>query len=82
MYEVFFSHLAKEKLKELPQNVKEKIGRALERIKVRPFSFVKRLRDSPYYRLKVGNYRLVLDINPTQLIIMVIKLGHRGEIYN
>ena len=81
MYEIFFSNSAKEKLKELPNNIKNDIGGAIERIKIRPFSFVKRLRNSQYYRLRVGNYRLILDVNTIQLIITVVELGHRKDIY-
>ena len=77
----FFTNTAKEQLKQLSQNTKEGINSALERVKVRPFSFVKRLRNSKYYRLRVGSYRLILNINSTQLIILVIELGHRKDIY-
>ncbi len=81
MYEILFSHSAKEKLKELPNNIKNDIGRALERIKIRPFSFIKRLRNSPYYRLRVGNYRLITNIDAIKLTINIIELGHRKDIY-
>lgn len=82
MYEILFTNSAKEQLKKFSQSVKEEVGSALERIKVRPFSFVKKLRNSQYYRLRVGSYRLILDINSNQLIILVIELGHRRNIYN
>jgi len=33
------------------------------------------------YRLRVGSYRVIYDINDGELIILVLHLGHRREIY-
>jgi len=33
------------------------------------------------YRLRVGDYRVILDIDEGNLIILVIKIGHRKKIY-
>ena len=34
------------------------------------------------YRLRVGNYRIIYEIDNGELIIIVIDVGNRGEIYN
>ena len=34
-----------------------------------------------YYRLRVGNYRVIYTINNGDLIICVVDAGNRGEIY-
>lgn len=33
------------------------------------------------YRLRVGSYRVIYDINDGELIILVLHLGYRREIY-
>ncbi|MGP6174284.1 type II toxin-antitoxin system RelE family toxin [Corynebacterium sp. A21] len=33
------------------------------------------------YRLRVGSYRVIYDINDGELIILVLHLGHRKDIY-
>ena len=33
------------------------------------------------YRLRVGNYRIIYKVDNDQLIILVIRIGHRGNIY-
>lgn len=81
MYELIFSDKAKTQLKKLPDILKERIGDSLERIKIRPFHFVKRKQGTPYYILRVGEYRVILDIKTNQLIILVIEMGHRKNIY-
>jgi len=52
----------------------------LERIRIRPYPYVKKLVGSPYFRLRVGDYRVILDIKENELIIHVLELGHRKNI--
>lgn len=34
-----------------------------------------------YYRLRVGSYRVIFKKEEDQLIIIVVRIGHRKEIY-
>ena len=34
-----------------------------------------------YWRYRVGNYRLLADINDEEIKIIIIHIGHRREIY-
>jgi mRNA interferase RelE/StbE len=34
-----------------------------------------------YYRLRVGNYRVVYEKREKELVILIIRIGHRGEVY-
>ena len=81
MYEIIFYDKAKIQLSKLPVEIKKRIINVLERIKIRPYYFVKKLIGSRYYRLRVGDYRVLLDIIQDKLIIFVIELGHRKNIY-
>ncbi|MBS3090267.1 type II toxin-antitoxin system RelE/ParE family toxin [Candidatus Pacearchaeota archaeon] len=81
MYEIIVSDKAKEQLSKLPQEIRNRIGTVLERIRIRPFHFVKRVVGSPYYRLRVCDYRIILDIKQDKLIIFVIEAGHRKNVY-
>ena len=81
MYEIIFSDEAKKQLAQLNQETRNKIGGAIERIKIRPHKFVKRLYNSKYYRLRVDDYRVILDIRDMEIILYVIEIGHRGKIY-
>jgi len=44
---------------------------------------IKRLRGEKddYYRLRVGSYRVIFKKEEDQLIIIVVRIGHRKEIY-
>ncbi|MDI6721151.1 MAG: type II toxin-antitoxin system RelE/ParE family toxin [Candidatus Aenigmarchaeota archaeon] len=80
-YAVIFSRTAEVQLKNLDRSVQERILAVLERIKTRPYDFVKKLSGYPYFRLRAGDYRLILDIQNKELVIIVIELGHRKSIY-
>lgn len=81
MYQLSFSDEAENQLKKLDKLTKERIIAALERIRLRPESYVQRMVGSPFYKLRVGDYRVILKINKNELITLVIKLGHRKNIY-
>lgn len=81
MYSVEFSKNAEEQFSKLPREMQSRIIDVLERIKIRPHHFVKRYEGTPYFRIRVGKYRVILDIQNSKLIIYVIKIGLRGNIY-
>ncbi len=62
--------------------MQEKIISALERIRIRPEIFITKLVGDPGYKLRVGDYRIIMDIDRNELLILVIKVGHRKNIYN
>ena len=33
------------------------------------------------YRIRVGDYRIVYDIQDDELVILVLRIGHRREVY-
>ena len=82
MYSIKFNPKAEKQLAKLDKQVQNRILTALDRIKIRPFSYdIKRLQGTQYYRLRVGEYRIILDIKQNQLIIIIAEVGHRKNIY-
>jgi len=81
MYEIIFTKEAENQLKKLDKPIQERIGAVLERIKIRPHDFVRKLRDKPYYRCRIDNYRIILNIQDTALLIYVIDIDTRQNIY-
>ncbi len=80
-YEILFTDTSKKQFKKLEKEVQERIIKALERIRIRPEVHVKKLVGDLSYRLRVGEYRVILDIERDKLIILVIKIGHRKNIH-
>ncbi len=81
MYKIQFTSKAEDQLKNLDRNVQERILVVLERVKTRPYDFVKKLSGYKYFRLRVGDYRIIIDINNEIMTILVIEIGHRKNIY-
>lgn len=81
MYSIELTSTAKKQFSKLNNVLKKRIVASLTRIRVRPYSHIKKLVGSPYFRLRVGDYRLILDIQDNKLIILVLELGHRKGIY-
>ena len=81
MYDVEFSKHAEKQFYKLTIVTQERIVSTLERIRVRPYPHVKKLVDSSYFRLRVGDYRVILNIKENKLLIYVLEVGHRNKIY-
>lgn len=81
MYEIFFSETAKKQLRKLEKTTQKRIIAALERIRIRPEAHLRKLIGDPGYRLRAGDYRIILDLDKNKLIVTVIKIGHRKSIY-
>lgn len=81
VYVLIFSDTFRRQFSKLEKILQQRIISALERIRIRPEAFVKKLVGEPYYRLRVGNYRVILDIQKDKMIIFVVEIGHRKNIY-
>ena len=82
MYSVEFTHTAEKQFCRLSEDIRERIINVLERIKVRPYHFVKRKEGTPYFIVRIGEHRAILDIRNEQLKIFVVEVGHRKNIYD
>ncbi len=80
-YEIIILPVAQRQLERLEKNVQERILNSLERIKIRPYDFVRKLTGSPFYKLRVGDYRIILKILNETMIIYVVEVGNRKNIY-
>lgn len=68
-------------LEKLPKDLQKRIADKLSDCKPNPFRFLVRLQGRTDYKLKVGDYRVIADINLGERIIEITKIGHRKNIY-
>ncbi|MGB7070150.1 MAG: type II toxin-antitoxin system RelE/ParE family toxin [Pyrinomonadaceae bacterium] len=84
-YKVEFVKSAQKEFHRLPANLKIQTAEALSLLAQNPISElikVKKLKGADkLYRIRLGDYRVVYEIRNEQLIVLVIKIGHRREIY-
>ena len=85
-YRLLFLKEAVEEFKRLDKAVQQIIKEKLELLAQKPQALrnnIKPLKGKykGLYRLRVGNYRIIYKVDNDQLIILVIRIGHRGNVY-
>jgi mRNA interferase RelE/StbE len=71
-------------LKKLPRDACIRIVAALEDLAGReePETHAKHLQNSPLYSLRVGRYRVILNIQRKKIVIFILRAGIRGWVYD
>ncbi len=81
-YTPIWTEKALKNLKQLPQETAARIIAAVERTCDNPLGHLQQLQGSPYFKLRVGRYRVIVDLRKKAMIVYVIKVGKRGNVYN
>jgi mRNA interferase RelE/StbE len=81
-YTAVLTKKAQKQLDKLSDNIAEPILEAIAGLEEnpRPQGYIK-LKGRDGYRVRVGNYRIIYDIFDSELIVDIITLGHRKDIY-
>jgi len=81
-YTAVLSKKAQKQLDSLSDNIAEPIIDAIAGLEENPRpQGYKKLKGRDGYRIRTGNYRIIYDIFDTELIVDIITLGHRKDIY-
>ena len=62
--------------------LRNRIISKVEMIKDSPYRFVKHLEGVPLFSLRVGDYRIIMDISSSKMIILVLRIGSRKNVYD
>ena len=81
MYSIQIEENAEKFLKKLPKNDAEIILRKIYSIRDNPFRFLKRLQGEKLWRLRIGDYRAIIDVIISMNKIIVVRIGYRKNIY-
>ena len=84
MFTVEYSKEARKVLKSLPADTARIIREKIEHLAVEPFAVnnnVKKLAGRPGYRLRVGDWRVIYEIQDQRVVILVLAIGPRGGVY-
>ena len=81
IYDVEIKPKALKQFKKLPKDVTERVLKKVVFIKDTPQSFMKKLESKDIWSLRVGDYRVLIDIHEDKRLLEIIKVGHRKEIY-
>lgn len=68
----------------MPRNTAKLIREKIEQVAADPFSSIpnaKKLQGRDGYRLRVGDWRVIYEVNIKEITIIVLKVAPRGEVY-
>jgi mRNA interferase RelE/StbE len=82
-YDVQFAASAARSFRKLEPAVQRRLARAIDALSTnpRPHGPVKLTDEDDLFRLRVGEYRVVYKIQDRQLIVLIVAVGHRRDIY-
>ncbi len=82
-YAIKFKPTAARQLAKLPKTIQVKIASKIDSLAIAPYpqGTVKLKGGDDLYRLRVGNYRIIYQTKKDQFLILVVKIGHRKEVY-
>ena len=81
IWQVIWSEKSVKQLKKIDKKNARKIRDAVLEIRENPHQAVIKLTGSPFFRLRTGDYRVILDLQQNKMIIFVIEIDHRKKIY-
>lgn len=82
-YKIVFSKPAEKQLYSIPKIDLKKIVNKIEKLKLTPFpqGYEKLSGIENSYRIRQGDYRIIYTIKDHELVILILKIGRRREIY-
>ena len=82
-YRIALSPMAARQLRKLDAQVRRRIQAALDLLaeQPRPPSATRLVGGAGEWRVRTGDYRIVYEIEEQRLLILVLRIGHRREVY-
>lgn len=85
-YNVQITHKIAKKLLRLPKKDQKKIVEKIDLLTVNPkpdgYKKLSGQSNPALYRIRIGDYRIIYAVEEDRLIILIVEVGHRKDIYN
>ncbi len=82
-YEVLLVATARRELLKQPAKIRVRVAGAISALGADPIppGCKKLTGDIAYYRIRVGDYRVLYEVRDREILVLVIKIGHRRGVY-
>jgi mRNA interferase RelE/StbE len=82
-FEIEVTRSAEKRLRALPRNDQKRLAKAMLALSEnpRPRGARKLSGYEDIYRIRVGNYRVLYSLEQGRLVILILKIGHRSDVY-
>jgi len=81
-YHVLLHPKAAEFLKRSDDKIRKRIKERLRELEAKPEDKGERLKHSPFFRLRIGDYRAIYMIEKEEHRVIVLFIGHRRDVYD
>ena len=82
MYEILLTPSAVKDYKKIPDSEVKHINDAIDALADNPKpARCKKLKNRNAYRIRVGDYRIIYEIKDDKLVVLVVRVRHRKEVY-
>ena len=81
MYDIKLSGISKKFLKKLSAQDYNLILKKIFSIRDNPFHYLKKLKGNNLWRLRIKDYRAIIDVIVSGKQIIVLRIGHRKNVY-
>ncbi|MBT6774249.1 type II toxin-antitoxin system RelE/ParE family toxin [Candidatus Woesearchaeota archaeon] len=68
-------------LRKSPKHIAIRISKKVRSIKDKPFHFLEHYEGENVYKLRIGDYRALIDVDFTEKVLFVLHLEHRKKVY-
>jgi mRNA interferase RelE/StbE len=82
-YTVHFKPSAARAFDRLPTDAKKRVAVAIDDLTThpRPRGAVKLAGEEDLFRIRAGDYRVIYQIRDRELLVLVVRVGHRRDVY-
>lgn len=81
-FEVVFKQSVTKDLRQIPKKDVKRILHRIKKLSIEPRPVgVEKLSGQDRYRVRQGAYRILYEIVNNELVVVVIKIGHRRDVY-
>ena len=84
MLSLYWTKKTFKQMSELPRIISKQIFTHVNYLQIQPFSpnlDIKKMAGQPWLRLRVGDYRIVFQIDKEEQRIIILFVGHRNNVY-
>ena len=80
-YELIWSPRSKKMLRKLDKSLIIRITQKMEEVAISPYGFLEKVEGEEGYKIRVGDYRVFIDLNKDKHAIDVLTVRHRRHAY-
>jgi len=81
VYAIIWSPKSRDGLGSLEKGIASRMIKKVEELKFAPYHFIDRVTDTNLWKMRVGDYRAILDMGERKKEIHILKVGHGKNIY-